>query len=479
MKSLLLKYSCLLLLLVLSIKLTAQPVNTLYYLKGVPQSNQLNPAFQPIDNLYLGMPVLSTLQFNLSNNSLVVNDVLYYDQKLDKVIYFLNKDADVNAKSIFLNKLKDNTQIQSDFQINLADFGFRVNSYYFSFGIALKNSISITLPKDFARFGLNFLEDNSKYDLSKMRISELAYTEYSMGVSKLIGDKLQVGVRGKILMGIGTFQTSKMDIQLNTNVNELNINSNTQADISVPNLNIYFNPTDGYPDSTSMDDFTASSIKKIAFNPKNSGLAIDLGAVYKPIEQISLSASVVDLGRIWWKDNVYNLKQEGSYKFTGVQLDILDDTSKYFDHYIDTLKNNIKPSNARSSFSTALSTKIFLGAEFNPVRWFSLGFLSRTVIYPTNVLQEFTASANIMPIRMFSASVSYSVNNNSFNSLGVGLGLKLGPMHMYMVSDHIPLYYGKQFIPYKAGMADFRIGFNLLFGNPAKKNKIKERPMMS
>ena len=475
MKSTLIKYSYLFLLCILALNLKAQPVNTLYFLRGVPQSNQLNPAFQPEANLYLGAPCLSTLQFNLSNNSLVTNDVLYYNSDIDSLITFLHPKGD---KAKFLNSLKSTNQLQSDFQLNIADFGFRVNSYYFSFGIAVKNSINISFPKDFARFALELLPDGANYDFSNMHLSELAYTEYSMGVAKTINEKLQLGVRGKILSGIGTFQTSKMEVSLKSSIDQIDINSNTQADISMPNLNVYFDPKDGYPDSTTMDNFTSSTIKKLAFNPKNMGLAIDFGAVYKPIEVISLSASVIDLGRIWWKDNVYNLKQEGSYSFKGVKLDILDDTSKYFDHYIDTLKNNVKISNARSSFSTALATKVFLGAEYNPVKWFSLGLLSRTIFYPTNIFQEFTASAQLHPIRMISTSVSYSFTNNNYSSIGVGLALKTGPFNMYIVSDHIPLYYGKQFIPYKAGMVDFRIGFNLLFGSP-NKSKTKERPMMS
>ena len=38
-------------------------------------------------------------------------------------------------------------------------------------------------------------------------------------------------------------------------------------------------------------------------NPKNSGFGIDMGAQLKLNKKISLSASVVDLGIIQWKEN--------------------------------------------------------------------------------------------------------------------------------------------------------------------------------
>lgn len=479
MKSYLIKYLGSLLFLLLSFSIAAQPVNTLYFLRGVPQSNQLNPAFQPAANCYIGVPGVSTIQFTLSNNSLIANDVLYYDAQLDSVITFLHEKGDKNK---FLNSLKSTNQLQSDFQINILDFGFKVNSYYLSFGVALKNSMSIAYPKDFARFGLNLFEDGAKYDFSAMHLSEMAYTEYSMGLAKNINDKWQFGVRGKLLMGIGTFQTSKMDMKLNSSIDKVEISCDNEANISVPNLDLRFNAENGYVDTDSSDmrEFSSSDYRKLAFNPKNSGVAVDLGVVYKPIEAISLSASVVDFGRIWWRDNVYNLKQQGHYNFEGVVInDINNDSAKYFDQYVDTLKNSIKATNGSSNFSTPLATKLYFGTEFNPVKWFSLGLLSRTIFYPTNVWQEFTVSAQLHPIRMISTSVSYSFNNNNFTSIGAGLALNFGLMRFYIVSDHIPLYYGKQLVPYKAGMIDVRFGWNWMFGNPEKKARIKERPMMS
>ena len=47
--------------------------------------------------------------------------------------------------------------------------------------------------------------------------------------------------------------------------------------------------------------------------PKNNGWGIDLGGNYQLTEQLSVSASIVDLGYIKWKTNPHNIKSHISF----------------------------------------------------------------------------------------------------------------------------------------------------------------------
>ena len=84
-------------------------------------------------------------------------------------------------------------------------------------------------------------------------------------------------------------------------------------------------------------------------------------------------------------------------------------------------------------------------------------------------------------------SVSYTMSNNSYNNLGVGLSFRGGPFQFYLVSDHIPVTFNKlQFedngdetsfpFPTDLKRINIRFGLNFVFGcNP---KRFKDRPLL-
>jgi hypothetical protein len=465
----------------------SQPINTLYFLRNAPENNQLNPAFQPNFKFYLGLPALSGTQFNVGNNSLNLNDLLYYNKKIDSLVWFLNPDY--GSKDDFIKSLKNMNKFQFETQIDLFNLGFSINDWYAAFNITQKANFSIDYPKAFAEFCLDLLEAGKTYDMADLGFNYMVYTEYGFGLSKKVGEQWQFGAKAKLLMGQSTMQAKFDRLNLGSKLSDASSTSNISVDaqatvdMSVPFLEMNYGEN-GYPDSTSNfhDPSSASDYTKLAFNPKNSGLAFDLGVIYKPIDYISLSASVIDLGRIWWKDTetATSFSVNGAYKFEGVDLNMDKelDMDSIMTEMTDSIKDNIKASHNNDGFSTALPTKIFIGGEFMPTNWLSIGILSRTTIYSSYTLQEFTTSLNLNPLRMFSTSISYSFNNNNFSSIGLGFGTRLGPCNSYIAFDHIPLKYGKQFVPYKASSFEVRFGVNFVLGNRDRvKKKNVDKPL--
>ena len=70
---------------------------TQYHMYGIPQTNQINPAFQPDCRFYLGMPMLSPMRFTAGINSLQYRDIFTWNSSLGKYINFLNPLSDKNA----------------------------------------------------------------------------------------------------------------------------------------------------------------------------------------------------------------------------------------------------------------------------------------------------------------------------------------------------------------------------------------------
>jgi hypothetical protein len=468
----------------------AQSGHSLYFMKGVPQSNMLNPAYQPGCNFYLGLPGFSPLQIGLQNDPLVVHDVFYYDASLDSTITFLHPNADADK---FLSVLKKVNFIEADVNTSLISFGFRVKSLYFSFGVNTKAFARVDYPKDLMRIPLygtlDPLNNPVNIDLSGTSIQATAYNELSMGVSKKFGDMLNIGVRGKVLFGLANMYTRQTDITVNTALDMWEVNSLVDMNASIPFVNI---PTDStgkfnFDSITTNDPSRSEIMSKGLFHP-NFGLALDAGVEYKPFSWLTVSASVVDLGFIRWRNDIHNLSQDATYLFNGVDLSSMirgDTTTDAGQDLLDTLQATFTYTTLANPYSTYLPTKVYLGGTFNLSEKYSFGLLSISEIYNHHWRQSFSVSANLMPFKGFSTTLAYSLLHNRYHDLGLGFSFKTGPTNMYMVFDYIPTSFDKYHmsnmaipVPFYSSSFSIKLGFNLLFGCNAKKKLQKDVPLI-
>lgn len=437
--------------------LIAQSLSTLYFMQNTPQRLQLNPAFQPDYNFYLACP--GNFEVSAWNNSFSSNDFFKFDE-----------DA-------FLAAQKDVTNLLTNARVDLADFGFRYNKWFVGFGIATRADARVNAPKRWSEFIVNEAEP-ADYNLSDSYLNMMISNEFRMTVSKRQSDYLTWGVSGKILLGAANMQMNFNTLQINTDPDNWSYNANADVLISAPLLNIYTDSQNRYDSLEFDEEPSANAVLKGL--TANKGLALDLGLVYKLSPQITLSASVIDLGFISWKNNNY----EGGFDNAQNSYTV-DPESDLLTAIADTLYNNtiIKKGNA---YTTWMPTKVFLAGEYQPINWFSLGLVSRTY-FLRSVNQQFTASANFRALRIVNFSVSYSMLNQSHKSLGLGLGLKAGPCHLYLVSDNLPINWKKseiesggetkqQMLPQNVYQANIRFGLNLVFGKPGK---IKDTPLYS
>jgi len=483
----------------------AQQSNVMYFMKGVPQINSINPAAQASYGFYLGTPGMAPFTFDFQNNPLRFHDLIFYNKAIDSVITFLHPTAD---KRKFLSLLGSNNFIGTDISTGLFSMGFRINTMFFSIGITEKEYLRLNYPKDIFTFPMYGLLDNSlnpsNLDLSGIGVNAALYTEIALGVSKEINDLITVGVRGKVLLGQANLYMKTTDIGINTTDSLWRFHSKLDLNTSIPFLEIP-KGTDGKYDISKaglQKNITTSDILDAFLRKPNMGLAVDLGVIVKPFNWLTVSASVVDLGSIKWSHYAYGLKQDTTTTFRGVDMTgiIKGDTTNIGKMLTDSVfsafkKFTVKP----GSYTTYLPTKIYVGATFN--LWsdrISFGVLSMTEIYLKTVKQSFSISANIQPIRMISTTFSYSLLDNTYHDFGFGLALKLGPFNSYYIFDYIPTTYdklvtGENFpkgIPLIGGKPininapvymrafSMKIGFNLVFGGNRKKKALQDVPLI-
>ena len=461
----------------------AQDSQTLYYMNRVPQSTLMNPAMQPTCNFFLGLPVVSSLQIDAGNNRLSLTDVIMKHPTEDSLITFLHPDAEFNT-SDFLAKIKENNFFYEDFRTDLLAFGFRVNSWYFSFNLSERLSTSINYPKDLMVLALEGNQGfiNKSADLSYLGINSTFYREYGLGISKELSKDLSIGIRAKVLFGHANVSSDFKDNNLSMYSSRDSIYLNADATVYTSSPLIPTTDSEGGFESFEVPGYIENSetdsLIDLALAHKNMGLGIDLGIFYRPADKFSLSLSVIDLGYIKWDaEDVTKLELKGSYAFKGVdvsnEVGNSDEDTDPFEEMTDSLMNSFTVSNTAESYTTTLGAKVYIGANYAVSKKFDVGFLSRSYFYNSNLNQAFTFSANVRPINGLSASLSYSIMNGAYNNIGFGLVLGGAPFQIYVISDNA----SAALWGHKTTSFNFRFGFNVAFGC-RHKSKVKDTPLL-
>jgi len=233
---------------------------------------------------------------------------------------------------------------------------------------------------------------------------------------------------------------------------------------------------DGTFNSFEMPDFFENTDSLISYglSHQNMGLGIDFGVNYKPIDKLSISLSVIDLGYIKWEaKDVTTIELKGNFVFKGADLSgNLDSIDTAFDEISDSLSNSFTSPYKSEAYTTSLGTKIYIGASYDFTKKFSMGILSRSYIYNNVLNQSFTVSANVH-LRGLAASVSYSTMNGSYNNIGFGLVLGGAPLQLYLMTDNI----SAAFWGHKTTSVNFRFGLNIAIGSNLN-SRFKDIPLL-
>ena len=476
------KTLCIILLVVLMQKVTGQHNSTTYYMDFLPQSAVLNPAIQPVCNFYLSLPSVS---FELKNNAVNFNDVVYYREDLDMYITPFDTMATVAEQNLFIDNFKALNTFGGDIYIDAFGFGFRANKSFISFSIAEKFEGNLDYPADFLTLLVKGNAETNNLEMSGLGFRNNIYQEISLGISTKIDNNLTYGFRGKLLFGQMNLQVKKQDITLEMDPFNTHINSSFEIVGSNPFINIYTTGNDFDSVKIQEDIETQDLLDAFLLNKKNIGFGFDLGVIYNS-DKISFSASVVDLGMILWRNNTFNLTQDAEFDFSGIEIDFFDksesdEDTTFFDMLIDSVFNAFElTSTEGNGYSTMLSTKILFGFNYQLTKRVGLGVLSYNQIYRSKIFPRVTLSANFKPFRWLSTSFSYSILNEEYYNMGFGLSFKSGPFNVYFVGDTYPMVFTKGDTPIPLYLKGFRFqcGMNIVFGTGKILKSEKDTPLL-
>ena len=461
----------------------AQTQNSLYFMKGVPQVNRINPARSPDCGFYIGMPILSPLSTQFSSNPLSYDDVIYPHPTEDSLITFLHPLGDQEA---FLDKLKPLNVILADTRTSVLSLGFGTKAGFFTLDLTTRAEANLYFPKDLARLVLKGADEGEVYNMDGMGIDFKGYDEIAVGWSGAIGGKWQIGVRGKALFGFGNLSISRSELEVSTSEELWNIQADMEYNASLPFAEIVYDEDGMIEDIIIEDDVSSmrpSALFKQAFNAKNFGLAVDLGVDYRPTNRWLLSASVLDIGYIRWTDEVHKMSFKTDYDYSGLEVNPFDFTEDYtFGDYVDSSFSSMADSLADGLvftpggiYSSRLNPKVYIGASWWATPNINFGLLSRTDFLKEAIFEQLTASANFAAGRYLSFTLSYTFMNNNWKNFGAGISLKAGPVNLYVISDNT---LNAVFSPEQLQAVNFWFGMNLIFGYKKCQKLDTDRPLV-
>jgi len=428
--------------LFISLNAFSQSVGIADFMRLNPYSNLSNPAHFIPYNGYVGIPGAANINFALYNTGFIYKNLIETDKYWNPVRFTPN---------IFLNSLHPkNNWFNTNLDLEILGFGFRVKQYFFSFGYRLKMEERFKYNKDL--FGLLLqgnLDEDYLYSPAELAVSPNLniYQELSIGFQGQITDGLYVGARPKMLIGIVNVKTNKLGASLYTNPEDYTIFGHYNVDMNVASV-IPFHTKDanGNIKLETEDLFNIGNnwrgLARSVFS-KNLGFAMDLGTVYRINQQIRVGAAVTDLGFIRWrgKGSILNIAGSTDFTFTGLTSDqITDLIQNGINIDLDTIFNMVNNNfdfNEPKRYNTMLTSKITLDGYFDltPSNRFILQF--KGYIMGKAFLPQFTMAYNGSFFNVFDIVVSYSMMKKSFANIGLGLGIRIGPVHLYAGTDNI------------------------------------------
>lgn len=445
----------------LSASALAQNVNTGYFNDGYVYRHELNPAFGS-EQGYVSFPALGNVNANVNGN--IAIDNIFYNVN-GRTTTFMNSAVD---KSTFLSKIEDNNKLNENAKIQIFGIGFNGMDGFNTIEFNIRQNFGINIPRslfELAKGGLT----NKTYDIQDLNAHMDAYGEVAIGHSHQITNRLRIGAKLKLLMGIANIDANfnKAQISLNEDAYTATVDAEVQA--SMKGLRYeqgerYLGPENN---QTLHKYVNGADIDKSGVN--GMGFAIDLGAQYQLNDNWKFSAAILDLGSISWKNNLIATTNGQNTFNTDKYIFSPDEESIHsFDNELDLITDDLASiyelhdAGDRGSRSTSLNATMNAGIEYVPYFYNKLSFgLMNTTRFGDYGWTEFRLSANVCPTKAFSASASLGVGTYG-TSFGWLLNLHPNGFNVFVAMDRTFSKLAKPGIPI-SGNGSMSVGVNFPF----------------
>lgn len=436
------KLSILFVLVVSSFGLKGQSYFAFYELRDLVQQTQyMQPAFVPNNSVSVSIPALN---FGTSVQA---------DFRLDQL---LSKN-DIGQFVVDFDVLRESAQNANftnfDLTANLLTINIKTSQGAFSLFANSRATFDLAYGEPLLEFLANGNTNaiGSNIDLSDTQFTMNGLNEYGIGyANRFLNDRLTIGARVKLVQGIvhgslgDDFQGS-----IHTNADDY------LWTISVQNGQVN---TAGFDYLFNGGDYGANDFTNYVMSNQNRTVAFDLGAKFKVLPFLELEGSVNDIGKIKWSEQVRNYQTaDTTFTYSGFDLANVGDAENVLQ---DSLGSKFNSNETQVGFETKLGTRYYMTVSgyITPNDRVSLTYFKNASFseMPGNYALSFNHRFDNFVV---GAVGSYRRAHNEIN-FGASLASNIGPIQLYVALDNILLMNR----PERYSKADFRFGFNLMFG---------------
>jgi len=409
------------------------------------QQNQTNPAHFGKNKVSIG---LASIYSNTIVEGITFGDIVRSEN--GRTI------LDIDAAIANMN---EQNSIDQYLSVETLNIGLNFGKIGISLSHALKFDAFFDYPKVFPQ---TIFQGNAQFVGQTVEIGSSVnlntYNELALGLAYQ-AEKFNIGARIKYLSGVGGAQT-------NPDRNSASIF--TDSDIYQLSLSAdYELQTAGFLDYNSIDDFElqfAPSGESLKLGGENTGLAFDIGAEVN-LGKLHLSASVLDIGSIEYKDNAKSYSAKGSFDYDGVDISgALTGEEVDFQSSLDTLQRIFEVTETQQAFTTNLAPQTYVSAKYDVTEKLTVGALYYGRFSESNAKTVIALSGQMKLGKIASAGLTYSIIDDKFTNIGLNTAVKLGPIQIFALTDNVIGVVTQK----DSEVINFRAGLNLVLGNKKK-----------
>lgn len=409
--------------------LSAQDLETGYFLGGNPYAFRLNPAFQSERSIFsIGLGQTGAGVWS----NLGVSTLLYPDSN-GYVYTFLNDRVSVSE---FMRKINRNNYVGADVRVNLLTIGFWAGQRFFTIDVNARGLNGAVLPYDLFSFWKEGTA-RSSFDLSGMGVRSKEFLEAAFGWSKNYEDVFNVGFRLKGLVGAGEAEVLVKNMKLAMSNERYEIQAQSVFNASSPSLRFSLTPEGEL-------DFDSISIADGVYGPAGYGGALDLGVSWNVLPYLTLSASILDLGAIRWNREIKGISPETTYTWEPAHAadGDSDDWQEEIDEAAEALSGVIRfrEASQKGPEFEMLPFQYYLGAELRVPFYqrLSLGALYYGRHGAGFARQTARVSVNWNPLNFLSLSTSTTLSHLG-ESFGFAFNLHPAGINLLVGCDYVPV----------------------------------------
>ena len=440
-----------------SVSLGAQTLQTAYFSDDYTYSYRLNPAFHP-EYSFVGLP-FAGLTSGAYKGDFALNDIFYKNGK--ERVTFMNESV---ASAKFLDNFKsgiNNFNLES--YTNLAAVGFEAGGLYNIVDVNMRSYASGKLPYDLARFLKDGASTDGTYDLSGLKAHSTTFFELGITSSWKTTRKLTLGMRFKGVIG---FVNSFIDMDRMTinhagdswTVSSEGVIASAYDGYKIASLPAYYDP------DVQLIDFHRTKIGKPRGIMNGYGVGADVGVLFDD-SSWQLSASISDIGCVFWFHNFYGHSPSSTKTYTATYTkhqrgDTMEREFTDMGALIGDAANFIMEDEYQTLGLLPLTVR--LGAKYLYLSDISFGGIATFRYDDVCPFWDVRGSVSYLPMKHVEL-----IGSVGAGTLGVSMGAfanaKLGFVNIFAGTDNLIGTSGTAFLRSTSGAPNFVAGVSIIW----------------